>query len=319
MKLFMCGWMPALSEPRGLVFLCHGYGLECSVSMRGYGIRLVKAGYAVYGIDYIGHGKSSGLQCYIPNFDDLVTDCSDHFTSIYERQEKKNIKKILMGGSMGGAIALLLHMKKPDYWDLAVLVAPMCKIAEELKPHPLLIGLSDKLSHLIPTWKITPSANIIDAAFRVPQIRDRMRKKQARIKGIEGWSRDTFYSFMEPSIGKPTAQNVDIVFADTDYNNHFLNGEDELGAKAERVDSYSNQPNQVTAAPLAAVDRHPNPLLPQLGLPSPPLPPLPTHQLGFLSLHQIIWAAGDFLALQMPLPIAAAAALGQGGGGSRLG
>jgi alpha-beta hydrolase superfamily lysophospholipase len=29
---------------------------------------------------------------------------------------------------MGGAVALLLHRKKPDFWDGAVLVAPMCKV-----------------------------------------------------------------------------------------------------------------------------------------------------------------------------------------------
>lgn len=36
----------------------------------------------MYGIDYEGHGKSSGLQGYVENFDDLVEDCSTHFTSI---------------------------------------------------------------------------------------------------------------------------------------------------------------------------------------------------------------------------------------------
>lgn len=36
--------------------------------------------------------------------------------------------RIIMGESMGGAMALKLHMKKPDYWDGAVLVAPMCKV-----------------------------------------------------------------------------------------------------------------------------------------------------------------------------------------------
>lgn len=29
---------------------------------------------------------------------------------------------------MGGALALVLHRKKPGYWDGAVLVAPMCKV-----------------------------------------------------------------------------------------------------------------------------------------------------------------------------------------------
>jgi len=30
---------------------------------------------------------------------------------------------------MGGAVALLLHMKDPAFWDGAVLVAPMCKVS----------------------------------------------------------------------------------------------------------------------------------------------------------------------------------------------
>lgn len=46
------------------------------------GFMLAKAGFAVYAIDFEGHGKSSGLQGYIPSFDALVNDCSDHFTSI---------------------------------------------------------------------------------------------------------------------------------------------------------------------------------------------------------------------------------------------
>lgn len=33
-----------------------------------------------------------------------------------------------MGESMGGAVVLLLARKKPEFWDGAVLVAPMCKV-----------------------------------------------------------------------------------------------------------------------------------------------------------------------------------------------
>lgn len=42
----------------------------------------MKAGYAVYGIDYEGHGKSSGLQGYISSFSNVVDDCSNYFTDI---------------------------------------------------------------------------------------------------------------------------------------------------------------------------------------------------------------------------------------------
>ena len=48
----------------------------------GTAIRLVKAGFSVYGIDYEGHGKSSGLQGYISSFDNVVDDCSNFFTGI---------------------------------------------------------------------------------------------------------------------------------------------------------------------------------------------------------------------------------------------
>jgi acylglycerol lipase len=43
---------------------------------------LVRAGYAVYGVDHEGHGRSSGLRCYIPNFGDVVDDCSSYFKSV---------------------------------------------------------------------------------------------------------------------------------------------------------------------------------------------------------------------------------------------
>lgn len=45
-----------------------------------------------------------------------------------ERKENRKKMRILMGESMGGAMALRLHRKKPDYWDGAILVAPMCKV-----------------------------------------------------------------------------------------------------------------------------------------------------------------------------------------------
>ncbi|KAF7144371.1 hypothetical protein RHSIM_Rhsim05G0006300 [Rhododendron simsii] len=114
-ELFMCRWLPVNGEPNALVFLCHGYGMESNISMKGQyislsslivtidfqngdkkkhkqstlrpgrkgtGTRLAKAGYGVYGMDYEWHGRSSGLPEYIPSFEDVVTDCSDHYTRI---------------------------------------------------------------------------------------------------------------------------------------------------------------------------------------------------------------------------------------------
>ncbi|XP_057484754.1 caffeoylshikimate esterase-like [Actinidia eriantha] len=183
MKLFTCRWLPANCEPKALIFLCHGYGMECSISMKGTGIRLAKAGFGVYGMDYEGHGKSAGLQGLVPNFDDVVTDCSDHYTSICERKENMKKLRIVLGESMGGAVALLLHRKKPTFWDGAVLVAPMCKIADDMKPHPVVVNVLTKLCRIIPTWKIIPTQDIVDVAFRDPQVRQEIRSNPYCYKG----------------------------------------------------------------------------------------------------------------------------------------
>ncbi|RAL51228.1 hypothetical protein DM860_010730 [Cuscuta australis] len=184
MKLFTCRWVPAeKSEPKALIFLCHGYGMECSVSMKGAATRLVKAGYAVYGMDYEGHGKSDGLLGFVPSFDLVLTDCSHHYSNICEREENKRKMRILMGESMGGALALLLHRKKPLFWDGAVLVAPMCKIAEDIKPHPMVIRALTQLSKVIPTWRLIPTQDLVEVAFRDPQVRDEIRANPYCYKG----------------------------------------------------------------------------------------------------------------------------------------
>lgn len=122
--------------------------LEC-------GVRLARAGYAVLGIDYEGHGRSKGSRCYIKKFENIVNDCYNFFKSvsgmhpIYQlsyqgyaytqplkfihndfsvQEEYRNKCRFLYGESMGGAVALLLHKKDPTFWNGAILVAPMCKV-----------------------------------------------------------------------------------------------------------------------------------------------------------------------------------------------
>ncbi|XP_008776304.2 caffeoylshikimate esterase-like [Phoenix dactylifera] len=183
LKLFACRWLPENRNPKALIFLCHGYGMECSISMRDTGTRLAKAGHAVYGLDYEGHGKSSGLQGYIPSFNALVDSCSNYFMSVCERQENKKKQRFLLGESMGGAVVLLLHRKEPTYWNGAILVAPMCKIADEMKPRPIVVSILKKLCNIIPTWKVVPTQDIIDAAFKNPEKREEIRSNPYCYKG----------------------------------------------------------------------------------------------------------------------------------------
>ncbi|XP_028805162.1 caffeoylshikimate esterase isoform X1 [Neltuma alba] len=183
MKLMTCRWVSGKERSKALIFLCHGYAMECSVTMNSAGRRLAKAGFEVYGMDYEGHGKSEGLPGFVSNFDDVIADCSNYFSSICEKEENKKKMRYLVGESMGGAVALLLDRQKPHFWDGAILVAPMCKIVDEMKPSPLVINMLTALSRIIPKWKLIPTKDIIDIAFKQPQVREQIKNNPLCYKG----------------------------------------------------------------------------------------------------------------------------------------
>lgn len=49
------------------------------------------------------------------------------------------------------------------------------QIAEDLRPNPVAISVLTKLSYIIPTWKIIPTKDIIDTAFKVPEVRQEVQ------------------------------------------------------------------------------------------------------------------------------------------------
>lgn len=49
-----------------------------------------------------------------------------------ENPEYSTLPSFLFGQSLGGAVALKIHLKQPNAWnDGAILVAPMCKVISE--------------------------------------------------------------------------------------------------------------------------------------------------------------------------------------------
>lgn len=45
-----------------------------------------------------------------------------------EDPDFRTLPSFLFGQSMGGAVALKIHLKQPNAWSGAILVAPMCKV-----------------------------------------------------------------------------------------------------------------------------------------------------------------------------------------------
>lgn len=172
-EIFIKSWLPAGSQFHGVVFLCHGYGDTVTFYAEGEARTLALAGYAVYGMDYPGFGMSEGLHGYIPNFDKLVDEVIEQYRIIKGRTELKDLPCFLFGESMGAAVALRAHLKEPTMWDGAVLVAPMCKIADEMYPPWILVQILIALSHVIPKARLVPGQSIAEIGFRDPLKRRR--------------------------------------------------------------------------------------------------------------------------------------------------
>jgi len=119
----------------------------------------------VFSMDAKGCGRSAGTRAFVRNFEHLVRSYVTYFSKIKEEFPGK--KAVLMGESMGGAIAIQIHRQHPEL-DVAgaILVAPMCRIADEIRPPAFVISVCQVLAKLVPTAPIIPSDGVVRICCR---------------------------------------------------------------------------------------------------------------------------------------------------------
>ncbi|KAI3456290.1 hypothetical protein Pfo_012953 [Paulownia fortunei] len=171
LTLFTKSWQPLQSNPpRGIVCMIHGYGNDSSWTFQATPIFLAQNGFACFALDLEGHGHSQGLKAYVPNVDAVVDDCLSFFNSILTQDPKfQNLPRFLYGESMGGAICLLIHFKKPEFFRGAILIAPMCKISEKVRPKWPIPQILTAVARFAPTLPIVPTADLLDKSVKVPE------------------------------------------------------------------------------------------------------------------------------------------------------
>ncbi|KAL4279712.1 hypothetical protein GQ457_03G007260 [Hibiscus cannabinus] len=179
LEIFFRRWMP---EPgvkiKGTVCFCHGYGDTCTFFFEGIARFIAASGYGVYAIDHPGFGLSEGLHGYIYSFDELADNVIEQYAKIKERPEVKGLPCFILGQSMGGAVTLKVHFKDPYGWDGMILVAPMCKIADEVKPPEPIAKVLTFLAKVMPTAKLVPQKDLSELMFRDP------RKKKMAVYNV---------------------------------------------------------------------------------------------------------------------------------------
>ncbi|KAL8129748.1 hypothetical protein V2J09_018903 [Rumex salicifolius] len=193
LSLFTRSWLPlaaTATPPRALIFMVHGYGNDTGWTLQSTSIFLAQQGFACFGLDLPGHGRSGGLRAFVPNIDAVVDDCIEYFQSVGSSPEYHGVPRFLFGESMGGAICLLIHLKMKklkEAEDLglkgAVLIAPMCRISEKVKPRWPIPQILTFVGRFLPTLPIVPSADLLDKSVKVPEKKMIAAKNPMRYNG----------------------------------------------------------------------------------------------------------------------------------------
>jgi acylglycerol lipase len=135
-NIYYQSWLPD-GEPKAVLVLVHGLAEHCGRYMNVVN-HFVPQGYAVYGLDHIGHGKSGGDRVYVERFSDYV-DVLKTFVDMVKVWQP-GIPCFMVGHSMGGLITASYLLEHEADLDGAVLSGPAIKASDDIPSMAILVG-----------------------------------------------------------------------------------------------------------------------------------------------------------------------------------
>lgn len=151
LKLFYHEWVPDNGDIRAVVFIVHGHG-EHSGRYRLVAESFTQAGFACYGIDHRGHGKSGGDRAYIPDLQLAVDDLRELFEQVQTQHTDKPL--LIFGHSMGTLISLMYTLQYQQNIEALALTGTAIT-GEELQPG-WLVSLGIIAAKFIPKVQLSP-------------------------------------------------------------------------------------------------------------------------------------------------------------------
>jgi acylglycerol lipase len=143
-NIYYQAWLPEGSA-KAVLIVVHGLGEHCGRYMNVVN-RFVPIGYAVYGLDHIGHGKSEGTREFVERFEDYTDTLAIYCNMVKGWQTGKPI--FLLGHSMGGLIASQYLIDHQADFKGAVISAPSIKVSDSISQATIIMGKI--LSVLVP-------------------------------------------------------------------------------------------------------------------------------------------------------------------------
>ncbi|MCW8195290.1 alpha/beta hydrolase [Proteobacteria bacterium 005FR1] len=152
-KIFRQWWLPS-GEPQAIMLIVHGLA-EHSGRYRPLVHHFVPMGYAVYGFDHLGHGKSEGPRCHADAIEDFTENLQRMVLWVKERHPGK--KLILFGHSMGGLITANYLIDHQQEVNETILSAPaIMSSAEPTLGQKIKVGLLHRIRPRAQFRKLDP-------------------------------------------------------------------------------------------------------------------------------------------------------------------
>jgi len=172
LDLYYQCWLPE-KKPKAVLLVVHGVN-EHSGRYTNLINHFVPEGYAVYGLDHRGHGRSDGLRGYVERFSDFLDDIKTFFDVV--RREHSDTKIFLVGHSMGGAIATAYTVDHQD--ELAGLLLSGAYLKVDSRLLPPVIALGRVVSLLLPKMgvvgldasAVSQDNTVVDACLNDPLV-----------------------------------------------------------------------------------------------------------------------------------------------------
>ena len=155
LELYYQRWHPGI-EPRASVAILHGIGGHSSQSTYTHLINhLVPLGYALYGLDLRGHGRSGGRRGSINKWKEYRDDLQEFLIMIKEKESNQTV--FTVGQSLGGLIVLEFALHYPQEVKGVIVSAPGLS---EPNISPILRILLQTLSSIWPHLTLNPKLDL---------------------------------------------------------------------------------------------------------------------------------------------------------------
>jgi acylglycerol lipase len=137
-------WLPE-GEPRAVLLIVHGLAEHCGRYTNVFDY-FVPRGYAVYGVDHVGHGRSGGTRVYVKRFTDFIDVLRAYLGMVLDWQTGKPL--FMVGHSLGALIGAVYLLDHQNELAGAILSGPLVKVPDNISP--MTVALSKWVSVFLP-------------------------------------------------------------------------------------------------------------------------------------------------------------------------